>query len=40
MPALNSVVDLEPAAEMVWVPGATFMMGSNDHYRRKRPCIR
>jgi formylglycine-generating enzyme len=37
MPSLNSVVDLEPAAEMVWVPGATFMMGSNDHYPEEAP---
>ncbi|MGZ2477257.1 formylglycine-generating enzyme required for sulfatase activity [Sinorhizobium medicae] len=35
--SLNSVVELEPAAEMVWVPGATFMMGSNDHYPEEAP---
>ena len=26
-----------PAKEMVWVPGGTFMMGSNDHYPEEAP---
>jgi sulfatase modifying factor 1 len=27
----------EPAEEMVWVPGATFRMGANDHYPEEAP---
>lgn len=26
-----------PAKDMVWVPGGTFMMGSNDHYPEEAP---
>ena len=26
-----------PFANMVWIPGGTFMMGSNDHYPEEAP---
>ena len=26
-----------PAKDMVWIPGGTFMMGSNDHYPEEAP---
>lgn len=26
-----------PARDMVWIPGGTFMMGSNDHYPEEAP---
>ena len=29
-----------PASDMVWVPGATFRMGSDDHYVEERPVHR
>lgn len=27
----------QPAKDMVWIPGGTFMMGSNDHYPEEAP---
>jgi formylglycine-generating enzyme required for sulfatase activity len=32
--------DAAPAPDMVWVPGGTFHMGSNDHYPEERPVHR
>lgn len=29
-----------PAPNMVWIPGATFWMGSNDHYPEEAPAHR
>ena len=29
-----------PDSDMVWIPGGTFTMGSNDHYREERPAHR
>ena len=26
-----------PNADMIWIPGGTFLMGSNDHYPEERP---
>ena len=26
-----------PPKHMVWIPGGTFLMGSNDHYPEERP---
>jgi formylglycine-generating enzyme len=40
-PASSSVLDISPgvapAADMIWIPGRTFRMGSDDHYREERP---
>ncbi|MDW9550046.1 hypothetical protein CN227_32930 [Sinorhizobium meliloti] len=33
----SSALEHRPAAKMVWVPGATFLMGSNDHYPEEAP---
>ena len=30
----------EPAPDMVWIPGGTFQMGSDDHYPEERPVHR
>jgi formylglycine-generating enzyme required for sulfatase activity len=29
--------DLPPFPDMVWIPGGTFQMGSNDHYPEEKP---
>lgn len=29
-----------PAGNMVWIPGGTFLMGSNDHYPEEAPAHR
>ena len=26
-----------PDTDMIWIPGGTFLMGSNDHYPEERP---
>jgi len=34
----SSVASMKPPAkDMVWIPGGTFMMGSNDHYPEEAP---
>src|SRR4029453_1372229 len=37
----SSVLDISPGAapapDMIWIPGRTFRMGSDDHYREERP---
>ncbi|WP_164827257.1 SUMF1/EgtB/PvdO family nonheme iron enzyme, partial [Sinorhizobium meliloti] len=33
----SAALEHRPAAEMVWIPGATFLMGSNDHYPEEAP---
>ena len=32
--------DPPPSADMVWIPGGTFQMGSEEHYPEERPVQR
>jgi sulfatase modifying factor 1 len=36
-PSVNSVPGAAPAANMVWIPGGTFRMGSDQHYPEEAP---
>jgi formylglycine-generating enzyme required for sulfatase activity len=36
----SSTPDKPPAEDMVWIPGGTFLMGSNDHYPEEAPAHR
>ena len=31
------VLEIAPASDMVWIPGGTFVMGSDQHYPEERP---
>ncbi len=36
-PSVNSAAGAAPAANMVWIPGGTFRMGSDRHYPEEAP---
>ena len=40
VPASTITADPSTVADMVWIPGGTFLMGSNDHYPEERPVRR
>ena len=34
----QSEADKPPFPDMVWIPGGTFLMGSDKHYPEEAPC--
>ncbi len=40
VPATNICRDPAPFEDMVWIPGGTFLMGSNSHYPEEAPAHR
>ncbi len=37
---MRQAADVDDRRDMVWVPGGTFLMGSNDFYSEERPVHR
>ena len=40
LPQQTSAPGAAPYPGMMWIPGGTFLMGSNDHYPEERPAHR